>query len=236
MRGRTLLAGTESRSIEVAGRLDPARARALVPSWVPVREDAGGAEVEMLAFRMSGLAPRGLPWIGMDYGEVLFRLGVAWGGGPAWFVVRCALDRAAVAEAAARLMRYPVERVRSIAIDVDGDGDGESDGDDAAGPLPRPVTWRLSATDHRGEVLRASLVREGESSPPPRPVRPVLVGAKGALFRVPWEETAAPRRQEARVTAWEGALEERALGARARWTSAVLHEGRLHRCGVAGPT
>lgn len=230
MRARTLLAGTERRSIELAGRLDPARARALVPSRVPVREDADGAEVEMLAFRMSGLAPHGLPWIGMDYGEVLFRLGVEWRGAPAWFVVRCALDRAAVAGAAARLMRYPVERVRSIAIDVDVDVDL------AAGSLPGPATWRLSAKDHLGEVLRASLVSEGESSPPPRPVRPVLVGAKGTLFRVPWEETPAPRRLEARVTAWEGALEERALGARARWSSAVLHEGRLHRCGVAGPT
>ncbi len=212
---RTWLSGTERWSIEVAGHLDPSRARALVPQGLTVREEVEGAEIEMLAFRMSGLAPDGLPWIGADYGEVLFRLGVEWKGQRAWFVVSCALDRAGVAVAAAGLMRYPVRRVDRIHIDAS------------------PAHWRLSAKRRGGEVLRGALVPTGDGSAAPRPVRPVLVRAGDTLFRVPWDETPAPRRWQAEVEIDPGSLEDEALGERARWKSALLHEGRLHRCGIA---
>ncbi len=218
MGGHTQLSGIERRTIEIAGRLEPARARTLTPAGLTVREDAGGAEVEMLAFRMSGLSPHGMTWLGVDYGEVLFRLGVEWRGEPAWFVVRCALDRAVVAASAAALMRYPVKLVRRIAIEAAASG------------------WRLSADDHEGNLLRAALEPTSEATPSPRPVRPVLVRASGKLMRVPWEETPAPHRVQAHVTVEVGVLEREALGAPVRWMSALLHEGRQHRCGVAAPT
>lgn len=216
MLGRTWLSGTERRSIEITGRLDPARARALVPPTLALREEPGGAEVELLAFRMSGLAPIGLPWIGMDYGEVLFRLGVEWRGEPAWFVAFCALDRPAVALAAAALMRYPRRRADRITLDA------------------TPALWQLSASDRGTELLRATLTPDSGPLPPLRPVRPVLVRAGKSVLRVPWEETPAPERRRARVTLEPGALEKEALGEHATWTGALLHEGRLHRCGVAG--
>jgi hypothetical protein len=216
MRGRTLLTGTESCSVEIAGRLAPERARHLVGPGLPLRENARGAEIEMLAFRMAGLAPKGVPWIGMAYGEVLFRLGVEWRGAPAWLAVRCALDRAPVAALAAALIRYPITRVRRISVE------------------PGPGAWCLSTEDHRGTVLRAML-ELAAGSPPPAEVRPVLVRDGTRLLRVPWDETPAPRRLCARVAVEPGALEREAFGAHACWESAVVHEGRVHRCGVAGP-
>jgi len=216
MSGRTWFSGMERWSIEIAGHLDPSRARALAPQGVAVREDPDGAEIEMLVFRMSGLAPNGLPWIGTDYGEVLFRLGVEWNGERAWFVTCCALDRAGVAAAAATLMRYPVRRVDRIHIDAS------------------PIQWRFSASERGGELLRGVLVPKEELSPEARSVRPVLVRAGNKLFRVPWGEVPAPQRWRAEATIEPGALEKEALGECVRWKSAVLHEGRLHRCGVAG--
>ncbi len=216
MTSRTLLSGTESHSIEIAGRLDPDRARALLPADLLAREDEGGAEIELLAFRMRGLAPNGLSWMGMDYTEILFRLGVEWRGAPAWFVVRGVVDRKVVAASAAALMRYPMMRSRPIDIE------------------PGPSKWRLCARDRGEDTLCATLTLEADTSPAPRPVRPVLVRSRGELFRVPWDETPSPHRRQASSLVEAGALEKEALGAHARWTTAVLHEGRQHRCGVAG--
>ena len=230
--GPTLLQGTEVRSVEITGRLDPGRARELAGPGLAVREDAEGAEIEMLAFRMKGLAPRGLPWLGADYGEVLFRLGVETRSGPAWLAVRCFLDSAPVASLAAALIKYPVTRVTRVDLESDVDG------------------WRLAVADRTGCVLSATLVPDVTATPPPAPVRPVLVRAQtssglraapdirsrgpGALLRVPWEETPAPLRWRARALVGAATLELGALGAHARWISAIVHEGRTHRCGIAG--
>jgi hypothetical protein len=222
VRRRTLLSGTwlsgiEARSIEISGRLDPAPARALAGPGLPLREDERGAEIELLAFRMTGLAPDAAPWMGMDYGEILFRLGVEHAGAPAWLAVTCLLDRAAVASFAAALIRYPTTRARRIDIESG------------------PTTWRIDAESHRGRALRATLAPDAAPPPAPAPLRPVLVRAKGRLLRVPWDEIPAPHRAHAAAAVEPGPLELDALGAHARWTSAVLHERRLHRCGIAGP-
>jgi hypothetical protein len=100
--------------------------------------------------------------------------------------------------------------------------------------LPGPTPTVREVEDGLSSVY--VLERMIEATPSPRPVRPVLVRASGKLLRVPWDEIPAPRRVQAHVTVEAGTLEREALGAPARWISAVLHEGRQHRCGVAVPT
>jgi hypothetical protein len=212
--GRLLFAGTEVRSLEVAGYIDVQRARALVGDGLRVRELGGGdAEVGLLALRMRRLAPSGLSWLGLNYGELLFRVGVDLDDGtPAWFAVGCVVDSWLVALFARSLIRYPVRRAARIDI-----------GDSVA-----------SAVADGETVLSLTLARRDRmtmhAAPP---ARPLFVRARGELLQVPWAEVEAPRQWHAGVSIFPGPLELAVLGTHARWTAAVVLEDRGHRCGLA---
>lgn len=213
---RTFLSGTEERTVEITGRLDPARACVLAGPSLSPRVDEAGAEVGIVAFRMRRLAPRGLAWAGASYGEVLFRLGVTFQGAPAWLALLCVLDHGVVAALARSAIRYPIRLASRIQIATD------------AGQ------FSISAEGPSSEqLLDAAIEPLPSPMPEPSPVRPMLVVSNSRLMRIPWDETPAPRRIEGRALFVSGSCEQQALGSRAVWTSALVHEGRIHHCGFA---
>lgn len=215
MAGRLLFAGTEVRSLEIAGYIDVRRARELVGDGLRVRELGGGdAEVGLLVLRMRRLAPVGLPCLGFDYGELLFRVGVDLeDGAPAWFAVACVVDARLIAVVARSLIRYPVRRVARIDI-----------GDSVASVIDGDETVLSLTLARRDKMDRAAAP----------PVRPMFVRAGGELLQVPWAEVEAPRQWHAGVSIFPGPLELAVFGTHARWTAAAVLEGRGHRCGLAG--
>lgn len=209
------LCGTEEVTFEIGGRIDPGRARELVPPALSLEPIDGGARVSVLFFRMRGLRPRGVPIPGQDYDEALFRIGVAWNGSPAWLAVACHLDRAHVRIVGEHLVRYPVRDGRFTLEAAAGRGRFEVH-ERGAGRLAFEV-----------EIARGTV-------PVARP-RPVLVRQGGHLYEIPWREDPAPDRRPARVRSVDDALARDVLG----WEGIVwdptgeVLRGRVHRCGLA---
>ncbi len=209
------LRGTERLTVEIEGRLDPGRARELVAPLSLELHD-GGACVSLLLFDMRGMVLRGAPGPSFDYGEALWRIGVVVDGAPCWFAVTCDLDHPFVRALGARLVRYPVRRARFTF--------GE--------PLTETAAvWPVRMAAEEGELSVRAVVseREVEATPPRR----IFVRGGDRLFRIPWQEDPAPFRRlaEAEVA---GSLGDRTFGAPVSFRpGAVVHHGRVHRCGVA---
>ncbi len=227
---RPFLSGTETRSIEIAGHLPMERANDLAGGLTPISVLDGRAEVNVLAFRMKGLAPAFHRWIGADYGEVLLRLGVVWRGAPAWLALHCFLDRANVASLGRRFIRYPTSVVSLIEITerngaiylytaAISKGSGPSASPSPIGPARKEISVALESNEKPAAA--------------PSAVRPMLVHQSGALYRVPWDETPAPKTWSVAPIVHDVSLIENQLGVRAEWTHALAHEGRTHHCGIA---
>jgi hypothetical protein len=204
------LRGTEELTLELEGRLPIARASELVPDLLDLETDGDDAVVSLLVFSMRGLRPRGMPLVGLDYGEALWRVGVRLREDLSWFAVACDLDSRIVGVLGRWLVRYPVRRA-SFRFD------GES------------------VAIARGE--HAMQLRAVATAPPPRPEpvppRQLLVWEGTRLFRIPWAEEPAPDRREVDVDVREGGLVDATLGA-VRWQPrGLVHRGRIHRCGLA---
>jgi hypothetical protein len=211
---RLELRGTEARTIELRGSLSPDDARRLLAATRLAPEPAGDrVAVSLLLFDMRALALRGVPGPRFDYGEALWRVGVLHDGRPSWLGVTCDLDHPLVRRTGALLVRYPVREAR-FAFDDRGD----------------PWTARVEAGARSLDVT----VRVRADEAPIEPPRPMLVPAGERLYRIPWEEEPAPFRRHASAEV-RGALGEVTLGASLRWDeAAMVHRGRVHRCGVAG--
>jgi hypothetical protein len=206
------LRGTEAFTVELTGTLAVDDARALAASLPLALRPDGRAEVGLLLFQMRGLGLGALPGPRLDYGEALWRLGVIVDGAPGWFGLCCDIDHPLVRRTGALLVRYPVRAAR-FAFDAEA---GSAQVDAAAGTLR----------------VTADLTAEAPAAEPPRPL---LVRDGGRLFRIPWKEEPAPFRRRATASV-RGALGERTLAPSLGWDAAALvHRGRVHRCGLAAP-
>lgn len=206
------LFGTEAWTLELSGRV-PRAAVERVVGGLPVHETAEGVEVGLLVFGMQGLRPTRLPAPGVSYGEALWRIGVHLDDVPGWLGHTCDLDRALVGVLGRMLVRYPVRRAR-----VDHDDDGER--------------WRL-CLDAAGRRLVVEAT-PGDDVPPAVRPRPIVVRSGERWFRIPWREDPASWRRVAPIEVREDGLSAATLGAAVTWASeAVVHRGRVHRCGIA---
>lgn len=211
--------GTESVSVELSARLDLAATDAIarrVPApLVLERDGAGRGSASLLVLEMSGLGLGGLP-PRFDYLEVLYRLGVEVDGAPAWLALRCDIDRPLVRSFARAVIRYPVCPA-TITIDERGD---------------RTLTLRAhTARDHLSVTLA---VVEGHDAPEARPPRRTFVVDGPTLFEIPWDERPAPLRHHADLVAVDGPSIDAVFGGSVTLDPrAVVHHGRVHRCGAA---
>lgn len=206
------LSGTEAWTLELMGRV-PRAAVEGAAAGLPLHETAEGVEVGLLVFGMQGLRPRWLPGPGFDYGEALWRIGVELDAVPGWIGHTCDLDRALVGLLGRALVRYPVRRAR-----VEHDDDGER--------------WRVVVS--AGAARLCVEARPGDAVPPAARPRPIVVRSGDRWFRIPWREDPASWRRTAAIDVREDELSAATLGAPVRWSGeAVLHRGRVHRCGVA---
>lgn len=213
------LVGTESVSVELSARLDLAATDAMalrVPApLVLERDGAGRASASVLALEMSGLGLGRLP-LRFDYKEVLYRLGVAVDGAPAWLALRCDIDRPLVRSFARAIIRYPVCPA-TITIDERAD---------------RTIT--LLANTHRDHLSMTLALVEGQDAPEASPPRRTFVVDGPTLFEIPWGERPAPRRHHADVVAIDGASTDAVFGGSVTFEPrALVHHGRGHRCGAA---
>jgi uncharacterized protein YqjF (DUF2071 family) len=206
------LFGTEAWTLELSGRV-PRAAVERVAAGLPLRETAEGVEVGLLLFGMQGLRPARLPGPGFDYGEALWRIGVDLEDVPGWLGHTCDLDRALVGVLGRMLVRYPVRRAR-----VEHEDDGER--------------WRVALTA-AGARMTVEATPSDDVPPAVRP-RPLVVRGGTRWFRIPWREDPASWRHGATITVREDELSAATLGAGVRWSAeAVVHRGRVHRCGIA---
>ncbi|MFO0640820.1 MAG: hypothetical protein U0183_16485 [Polyangiaceae bacterium] len=206
-------------SVELGARLDLAATDAMarrVPPPLVIERDAGGrGSASLLVLEMSGLGLGRLP-PRFDYREVLYRVGVEVDREKAWLAVRCDIDRPLVRSFARAVIRYPVCPA-TITIDDRGD---------------RTLTLRAhTARDHLSVTLA---VEEGQDAPEPSPPRRTFVVDGPTLFEIPWDERPAPRRQTSDVVAIEGPSTGAVFGGAVTFDPrAVVHHGRVHRCGAA---
>ncbi|CAN5876870.1 hypothetical protein BH11MYX4_BH11MYX4_70210 [soil metagenome] len=211
------MSGTEVVSIELAATISPSAADALalrVPPQLTMDRDASGeGHIDVLAFEMRGLG-LGWPLPRLDYLEVLYRLGTALNGVPAWLVLRCDVDRALVRTMAAAVIRYPV---RAAAIQLE-HGAGSTN------------TLRAETAS---DSLSATLFPAAPGEVPPvRAPRRTFVVDRDRLFEVPWDERPAPERTFATVRDVESSACLSIFGAPVTFAStAVVHRGRTHICG-----
>lgn len=203
------LSGTERCTFELSGRLEAGHERIsgdLTPLFV---DDA--IEVSVLLFDMRGLrlsSPVRMP-PDNDYLEALWRVGVEYGGAPAWLAVACDIDKAIVRRLGKLVVRYPVRQAK-LAINVSG-----------ASVELGANRFQLRLTE-LGKALDAELPR------------PMLVRDRDTLYRIPWREDPAPKRHEVRLGVHDQGLGSATFGAEVRWDEyGVLHEGRRHHCGIA---
>jgi hypothetical protein len=204
----------EDRSLELGGRLAATAARALVAgTGLELDTSTEHAEVSVLLLRMRRLRPLRLPFPELDYGEALWRLTVRHRGQLAWLALACDLDEALVRWTGRWLVRYPV-RQAELAFE------------ESAG------RWRVGVAGASGTVTVEAT--PGEEEPDAEPPRPLFARSSGALWRIPWDEEPAPWRRRATARLIDEGLARAAFGAAVDWaTSATLHRGRIHRCGVA---
>lgn len=209
------LRGTEAVTIELGGTLAPAAvAPVLRDSGLGAEQDGDGVRVSLLLFRMQGLHLRGLPRPAFHYGEALWRVGVRHRDRLAWLAVACDLDSAWIRWSGARLCRYPVRRARFVFAAEAHTHQVALDGD-----------WG-------GLAVRATC---GTHQPPPEPPRPLLVYAAARLYRIPWNEEPAPYRRVADLQSCTGTGIAETFHGPVSWQpTALVHHGRIHRCGVAG--
>lgn len=210
------LEGTEAMTLEVPGSIEAGVAEKLIAGTslsLELGED-GRALLEVLVFSMRGLGMRGLPGPRFDYGEALFRLGVRRGEEKGFLGIKCDIDHPVVRSLGAKMVRYPT-REASITFE---DGIG---------------AWKVRVRASEG-ALKAN-VWVSDDPAPALPPRPLYVRGGEALYRVPWKERPAPFRRWARVEV-SGGLGESTMGAPVDWQShAIVHRGRVHRCGLAAP-
>jgi uncharacterized protein YqjF (DUF2071 family) len=206
------LYGTEAWTLELAGRL-PRAAVERVATGLRLRESAEGVEVGLLLFGMRGLRAARLPSPGFDYGEALWRIGVELDDVPGWLGHTCDLDRALVGMLGRVLVRYPARRAR-----IEHEDDGER--------------WRITVA--AAGVRLVVDATPGDDVPLAVRPRPIVVRSGERWFRIPWREEPASWRRVASVCVREDGLVPATLGAAVQWSSeAVVHRGRVHRCGVA---
>lgn len=204
------LRGEERITLELTGALPEAQARRHVPARFALETREGEAVVGLLCFQMKGLKLLGVPGPAFDYSEALWRIGVVEQGQPGWFAVACDLDHRLVRALGRQLIRYPT---RAGALSWSG---GEE------------TTFGV-AGEHGGLRLRARASGENLDPVPPRRA---FVG-NASLYEVPWREDPAPYRRAAALEVLDDALTRATLG-EVRWEpSALLHRGRIHRCGFA---
>lgn len=204
------LRGTEALTIELKGTLDVAEARELAGA---ARLDfeldpEGRVVVGLLLFDMRGLGARGLPGPRFDYREALWRLGVVRDGAPSWLGVCCDIDHPIVRRTGALLVRYPVREASFVFEDW---------------------TARVEAREGSLQVTARPAADEAPVVAP----RPTFVRAGEQLYRIPWREEPAPFRRHASASV-SGALGATTMGGSLRWEpAAMVHRGRVHRCGLA---
>lgn len=201
--------GTEQATLELRGTLDLAEARSLVGRGLEIDCCAERVPVDLFAFRMRGLRARGVPGLKFDYSEILWRVGVLFGGEPAWLNLVCDIDRRAVRMLGALFVRYPV---RSAVLGVNTD--------------------RVTAEDGAGRRLALQL-SPAEGAPVLGTSRRMLVRSRGRVFEIPWETTAAPSRSRVTVALRARDLADATLGAVSWDGHGVLSSGRRHGCGIA---
>jgi uncharacterized protein YqjF (DUF2071 family) len=206
------LSGTEAWTLELLGRV-PRAAVERVAAGLPLRETAEGVEVGLLLFGMQGLRPTRLPAPAFDYGEALWRIGVDLDDVPGWLGHTCDLDRALVGVLGRVLVRYPARRAR-----IEHDDDGER--------------WQVAVAAAGARLCVEAT--PGDDVPPAVRPRPIVVRGGQRWFRIPWREDPASWRRVATVSVRQDGLASATLGAAVQWSGeAVVHRGRVHRCGVA---
>jgi len=206
------LSGTEAWTLELSGRV-PRAAVEGVAAGLPLHETAEGVEVGLLVFGMQGLRPTRVPAPGFDYGEALWRIGVELDDVPGWLGHTCDLDRALVAALGRVLVRYPARRAR-----VEHQDDGEC--------------WQVTVAAAGARL--AVEATPGDDVPPAVRPRPIVVRSGTRWFRIPWREDPASWRRVATIDVREDGLSAPTLGGAVQWAAeAVLHRGRVHRCGMA---
>lgn len=211
------LNGTEALTVEIGGHLPEDRAREILGPDLDPELRAGAATVSLLIFQMRGLQLGRLPFPSFDYGEALWRIGLHFAGGPAWFAVACDLDRPAVRWAGRRIVRYPVRRaILRFSPSLT--------------PLEGGTRIEVLAAGERLllQTLGVGATRVAE------PPRRAIVRAGATLFEIPWREDPAPVRHETSIDLLDADLVERTLGPGAVLDAmGLLHRGRRHHCGLA---
>lgn len=211
------LSGTEAITIELHGTLSTADARpflaaARLEPTPPTPGKEGRIEANLLLFEMRGLGMTGLPGPRFNYREALWRIGVLHQGAPAWLSVCCDLDHALVRAAGAMVIRYPVRKATLSLSDAG-------------------AAWTARIQASTGTLDTS--VHISDDVAPVHPARPMLVHDAGHVYRIPWNEDAAPFRRHATAEI-QGDLAAKTLGASLRWEpGAMVHRGRVHHCGIA---
>lgn len=201
---RPTFVGKELLSLECTALIDPESARRLLDLQMPLQEHEGRAVLGLLFFQMSGLSLYEVGWPSFSYQEVLWRLGVVHNGAPAWFGVRCGIDRRLVREAARVLFRYPVYPERFTVEE---------------GPTSTRIGW----SDQ--EIVASAPQRSSQEAP-----RRLFVAQHQTLYEVFWAERPATRCEQVEVSVCASLPKIKEIA----WNPlGRLYRGRTHICGIA---
>jgi hypothetical protein len=202
---KTHLRGTEALTLEVGASLSLSAARPLVPARFELDAEP---RANVLLFKMTGLAARGLSFATFDYFEALWRVSILHEGAPAWFAVACDIDHPVVRALGARLVRYPTRAARIVG----------SEG-----------RWLVEAG---GAKLDLRVSDEDTAAVPA--LRRTFVARGANVYEIPWDEEPPAKARSARVTASDDSLLRATFGDAAKLDdTAVVHRGRVHMCGFA---
>ncbi len=177
----------------------------LPPGVVPVLDAQGAATVGLLALRLRDLGLRAVPAPRFSYQEVLWWVLANVGGAPAWYIMRCDLDRWWALPMVRTGVGYPV--------------------------VQTPLVIRADALAMGNDLA----LRAGDvvlDAPPPATVDRLATKRGETLLEVPFSLDGLAQGSRVSLTLARDGLGARVFGTAVAWEDrAVVCTGRQHACG-----